>query len=291
MEAKDILAGKLARLNKRGRNAVFLISCLIAMAVIAMGLGASRRGTQQGVNRKILSVESGRPVAEAIKSLEDRYGWVITYEDPLYVNDAEIIDVTDSVSREPEKTRNGQGVRVLVPKGGTVAIEYDEPSDTKQPDNPSAIVQQLLDAHAAKGFAGRFRLELAGRAIHVIPTAYTNKLGQLVPQEPVLDAAITLPVAKRSGLQTLQAICDSVSQASGTSVVVATVPTNLFSQYQDQQGVGGQKARDVLQNLLESVGGERIKLSWRCLFDPDTKTYFLNIHPVRPINHPGPLIK
>ena len=111
-----------------------------------------------------------------------------------------------------------------------------------------------------------------------------NKGGQVVPQEPVLDAAITLPVAERSGLQTLQAICDSVSQATGTNVVVATCPTNLFAQYKDQQSAVGQKARDVLQNLLDSVGGERTNLSWSCLFDPDTKTYFLNIHTV-------PLIK
>jgi hypothetical protein len=261
------------------KSTLLIVALLLLVIPAAAGLGVSGRGTQGRVNRKVLSVEDPRPVAEAIKSLEDRYGWVITYEDPLYVNDAEVIDVTDSVSREPEKTRS-QGFRVLIPKGGILAIEYDEPSDTKRPDNPSKVVQQLLDAHAAKGYPGRFRLELTERAIHVIPAAYTNQVGQLVPQKPVLDAAITLPVAERSGLQTLQAICDSVSQATGTRMVMATVPINLFNQYHDQQGVVSQKARDVLQHLLESVGGEKTKLSWRCLFDPDTKAYFLNIHTV-----------
>lgn len=31
-----------------------------------------------------LSVVSGRPLADAIRELEDRFGWVITYEDPPY---------------------------------------------------------------------------------------------------------------------------------------------------------------------------------------------------------------
>jgi hypothetical protein len=37
-------------------------------------------------------------------------------------------------------------------------------------------------------------------------------------------------------------------------------------------------------HIPDGLGGEKTKLSWRLLFDPDTKAYFLNIHPV-------PLIK
>jgi hypothetical protein len=40
-----------------------------------------------------ITVESGRPVAAAVKELEARFAWPITYEDPPYAHADEIVDV------------------------------------------------------------------------------------------------------------------------------------------------------------------------------------------------------
>lgn len=262
----------------RGHKIVGLLTlCLVTAGVVfATGLAVRGRGAQ-GAGVEKLSVDDPRPLAEALKKLEDKYGWVITYEDPFYLHESEIVDVTESASRGRD---NSGGRRLLIPKGGPLSVEYDKPADGQRPADPSQLVQQLLDAHAVKGYAGRFRLESDGRAIHVIPTAYTDRAGELVQQEPVLDAVITLPAGEHSGLQTVQAICDAVSQATGTQVVVATLPVNLFARHRDRQSRVNLKAREALESLLESVGDGQTNLSWRLLFDPDTKTYFLNIHPV-----------
>ena len=52
---------------------------------ILMGFVARGRSLQ-GVSEVKLSVEDPRPVAQAIEILKEKYGWVITYEDP-YVHE------------------------------------------------------------------------------------------------------------------------------------------------------------------------------------------------------------
>jgi hypothetical protein len=43
-----------------------------------------------------LTVQDARPVAKAIQELENRYGWRITYEDPPYIHNSDITDVTET---------------------------------------------------------------------------------------------------------------------------------------------------------------------------------------------------
>ncbi len=63
--------------------------------MIAMGLMAAFL-CNASASPNTVTVQSGRPVAEAIQELEKRYGWQITYEDPPYVHYSDITDVTDT---------------------------------------------------------------------------------------------------------------------------------------------------------------------------------------------------
>jgi len=228
----------------------------------------------QGPNRVNLSVHDGRPVAEAIRMLEARYGWIITYEDPPYAYAGDIADVTEQVSRDSYKYPKGGGSRVLVPKGGE--LDFSVPSQTGLPSDPVLVVQQLLMTSTQYG---RFRLEKDHTMIHVIPTAMRSISGKWVPTKPALDTLITLPAKERSGMQTLEAVCAAISNASRMRVVVGTVPLNLFMQYKDHQGAASQEARQVLVQLFERMSSGK-NLSWRLLYGPGTKRYVLNIHVV-----------
>jgi hypothetical protein len=214
-----------------------------------------------------------------IEVLEGRYGWAITYEDPRYVHTSEISDVTERVRKNPDEFKPGEGPRILIPKGGALAFDYDVSSDTNLPSYRETVVQELLDAYAGSGNAGTFRLESGGRIMHIIPTAIKNTNGELMPQNSILETRISLTAEPRTGLQKLESICSAITLATDIPVKVGMVPTNLLLQHVDSQGAEHQRARDVLTDLLESAAGGA-NLSWQLFYGPDVKYYALNIHQV-----------
>src|SRR5262245_24782124 len=62
------------------------ILCFAFAARFALASFAARRQDSQELNALKISVEDPRPVSKAIETLEDKYGWIITYEDPRYVH-------------------------------------------------------------------------------------------------------------------------------------------------------------------------------------------------------------
>jgi len=253
--------------------------CLVMAGLfILMSIAIRGRGSQ-GVSQIKLSVEDPRPVAEAILKLENKYGWVITYEDPRYVHDSEIADVTLRVSRDLDKYKPGEGPKVLIPRGGILEFTYDVTPNTNLPPDPAMVVQKLLSAQAASNNAGRFRSESSGKTMHVIPTAIKNSEGALVPQESVFDTIISLPVEERTGEQKLRSICAAISRATKIGVDLGTIPTNLFDQHRNRQGATSQRARDILVNMFGTMNNGT-KLSWRLLYGPGLKRYVLNVHMV-----------
>lgn len=267
--------------SKQGKTLVLMGICL-AMAGIVVTPGFAVR-ERSGLHENVLqepkvnlSVQDGRPVAKAITMLEARYGWTITYEDPPYVYAGDIADVTDKVRRDLDKYPKGAAPRVLVPKGGELSFDYNVTSQAGLPPDPVVVVQQLLTASARYG---KFRLEKDHGIIHVIPTAIRSISGKWGPTKSVLDTLITLPAKERTGMQTLEAVCAAISNATQMRVVVGTVPLNLFMQHKDHQGAAGQKARQVLVQLFERMSNGK-SLSWRLLYGPGTKMYVLNIHVV-----------
>jgi hypothetical protein len=220
-----------------------------------------------------LSVESGRPLAEAILALQEKFGWVITYEDPRYVNAGEISDVTEQVRRDLDKFPPGQAPKVLVPKGGAFVFEYDPTVDRSQ------LVRDLLAAHTASGNPGQFAMDSSSGVIHVTPTAMKDVSGRVTAQKSVLDEIINLPAKERTGMQTLEDLCAAVSRAARQKVIVGTIPAGLFFQYKDREE-RKMKARDALAQLLEKTRSGA-PLSWRLLYDPGQKIYALNIRPIQ----------
>ena len=119
-----------------------------------------------------------------------------------------------------------------------------------------------------------------------MPTAFKNSLGDITPQQSLLDTVISLPSEERSGAQTLKALCNAISQQSQNLVLVGTIPVNRFLHYHDNRGLKSERARDALADLLRSVDPNG-NLSWQLLGGPGTDTYFLNIHRVKPLRQVG----
>jgi len=64
----------------------------------------------------LLKIDSGRPVARAVRTLQARYGYIISYEDPRYTNEDDLQDVSASVVRNYSQYAPGMAPKVIVPK-------------------------------------------------------------------------------------------------------------------------------------------------------------------------------
>jgi hypothetical protein len=204
--------------------------------------------------------------------LERRYAWRVTYEDPPFIYNTDVAD------RTVPELRNGPH-RSISPVAAELSATYPVSPLTHKPDNPASVIQLLLDLHAARGNPGVFRLiQGADQTLHVVPSQIKNTNGALTNVTPLLDAKISFPERERSAGETLEAIRAAISQTTGQTVLIGAVPTNLFVQQRLRQGAANETARDVLLRTLDATGR---KLSWRLLYDPGWKSYFLSVHLVK----------
>jgi hypothetical protein len=266
--------------NHRRQNYLLFLLCSATLAVVIATILTVASSGMHEPNKDQISVNDPRPVALAAETLEKKYGWIITYEDPPYAHESELVDVTEKVRRDLDKLKPGQAPKVFIPKGGDLTFEYSIDPGTKKPVDSAVVVQQLLDAYAIAGNPGVFRFDRDGARLHIFAVAVKGKDGALVSRRSVLDVPITLPAQKRNGLELLDAFCSALSQAGGTRVVLASAPLTRFFRYQTDSGAKNQMARDFLTHEFDRMTND-VKLSWQLLYHSVSKTYFLNIHEVQ----------
>jgi hypothetical protein len=97
-----------------------------------------------------------------------------------------------------------------------------------------------------------------GDVLHILPKETRDRQGNWVPQSSILDVAITLPSAERSGLEMIRAIANAVGAKSGFYVGIATVPYNLMSQYRETLGANNEIARGVLLRVLDDSHADMV---------------------------------
>src|SRR5882672_7227609 len=96
------------RRNGISRDALIsgFLCALLCMA--AHGQGALNRDEARlaaDTEGTLLQVDSARPLARAAMTLETRYGYVITYEDPRYSNEDDLVDAGSTVRKNYSTSR------------------------------------------------------------------------------------------------------------------------------------------------------------------------------------------
>lgn len=247
-----------------------------SLAILSTSLGSlALLSFQEATVFMTISVDEPRPVAAALHELEHRHGLVVSYEDPTYVHEADISDVTQSVRQDLDQYPPGKAPKVLVPRAGKIELEYPVSSETGNPVDPERLIERLLSVNRRNGNPGDFRVTRTSTMFQVVPLAVKDRDGAVGDAGSVLDVIISFPARERTGLEVLQEICSALSEETGASVVVGMVPDNPLARYKTTEGVHEEMARDVLYRLVANIGG---KISWQLFYDPGLEMHVLNLH-------------
>jgi hypothetical protein len=203
-------------------------------------------------------VEGPRPLAQALESLQQKYKWVVDYEDPQFLSK---LDLTEA---------QGPG-KPMLPAGHQ--FKFDFPASGVDEGN---VLQSLVDAYDASDNPGKFELRKGeSDQFYAVGTQARNLKGQLSPQHPLLDAPVTLVKRKRTVEETVKLICLRAGERQHIQVIIGILPRK-FTQYAPVE-VGGKQipARTL---LLQALAATNRRLYWRLLFDPNTKGYIFDVH-------------
>jgi len=219
-----------------------------------------------------LRVDDPRPLAAMVRMLEQRHGWIVTYEDPPYLFAGDWQDVTGAVRRDG-KFEN----RVLIPAGGPFTFEYAG----RGASDSAAMLTALLSAYHASGYPGEFRLVRTERegVFHIRPARSRTADGTLSRRQSLLEVDVQFAGENRNGLAALQDILAFVGKARKVRLILGTVPVRLLAQATISPPRRSEQAAEAILRILEATGHT---LSWQLFCDPGVSgVCALNIHQVQ----------
>ena len=249
-----------------------LLDCFARAACIALVLSVPASSqTPTSVN-----VTDPRPMAGVADLLERRYGIPISYEDPAYMYPGDLVGRVQP-----------NGPAILLPKGGSVAVSIPTGAQIGAPDGVVAILQAALTSYRQAGNSGDFKLLQNDGAILVVPTSVRDLDGVTTPVQSPLDVPISFPQTVGNGVDVVAGICQAVTRASGSSVLVGSLPFQSLATQTVTLSASNETARNVMLRLFAALNWADSrtitpvsKLSWRLLYDAAAHKYYLNLHAV-----------
>jgi hypothetical protein len=234
-----------------------------------------------------------RPLEEAQLFLENQYEKPVTYEDPVWRW------IGDSVAVGSQT--DGPFGRLLWDR------HLDLPDGVTAQENrklDARLVQRVVDEyHRQNPGDTRFKVVESSLGLHILPAYVHDENGTLVEASSLLDTKITVPSAARMPSEHFRAICEAITNASGTRVDFGgqwldqflapngAVPrygaeTLLTAKekepYSFQWAASGVPAREALIGLIESSS---TTLTWALLCRPSLKPQdrfcVLNLGPIQ----------
>ena len=218
---------------------------------------------------QVVHINAGgpRPLLQAIDALQQKYGWVVDYEDPQYPP-----AMAGAANRPSPPNRRHANIAGTSENAFSVQFNVG-PTPNSRPDE-EAVLTTVIDAYNQSGGAAEFKLlkeHDAGFAVVGVGVRDINN--EIASRQPVLDLPISLASERRSAGETIALICRKVSQASKVPISVNPAE-NLHENASVAVGGSSVPARTLLSRTLLSMGE---KLYWRLIYDAGGKNYVLSI--------------
>ena len=260
----------------------FINFCAITLCGIALAAASSAQSTvgtsaakhpeiTQAGNVMHLAVTGARPLADAVDALQSEYGWHINYEDPQFISK---LDVTEST--DVRYANAASGTHPHTPNGGAFSVDFPAGVGSKSPDAASTL-KIVIDAYNKSSNPGQFELRTQGQYFDVVGVVAHNEAGAIQQQHSPLDELITVSSAEQPAIDAVISICNQISKL-GPTVNLGVYPRSALSR-PISLAVAKLPAREALSRIASATVGESGRtMCWRLLYDPDSKSYFINLH-------------
>jgi hypothetical protein len=215
-----------------------------------------------------------RPLLQTIDALQIKYGWRINYEDPQYTSK---LDIVDAKGLQDKATYpNGEH---RMPGGGNFTVDFPAKTAPIASVEERKILQSIIESYNRSNNPGRFELreDSSGDVFDLVGVSAHDNQGKVSAQQILLDQSLTIAAQERTFSDTLDLMCDSLTEKTHVKVSLGVHPLGLD---RTKVTVGGKDlaARAYLSRAIESANR---KLEWRLLYDPDSSGYFLNVYKVK----------
>jgi hypothetical protein len=211
-------------------------------------------------------VRNPRPLAQAITLLQDKYAWRINYEDPQYT------------SKLDYSVMKGDAGERKIPNGADFVVDFPAGATPDAPPDEAKTLQLIVDSYNRTENPGRFELRhKTPEQFDVVGNAAHDSQGKISSQPAILDLTITLPATEREFADTLDLICQKISEKAHVKVSLGIYPINLAARHVT---VGGKEltGRDY---VLAAADATSRRMCLGLLFDPESGGYYLNLHAIR----------
>lgn len=206
-----------------------------------------------------LRVTHKRPMAAAAKVFEERFGAVITYEDPPYKCPLDILG-NDRTGRSPT--------------GSIIEMDWKLGSSIDE------VLDSLVNVHIKpRQGLDVFTLSKEDGAYHIYPYMLNNEECELVPRRSIMSRQISFNAEGVNGVAFLESVCSRLSDVTDEKIVLGPIPENLKETLKGHKSlkisIKSQEAHDCLAEFLGQINAD---VSWQLLFDPDLEQFKLILH-------------
>jgi len=223
-------------------HVVFSVAIMLLMQVVT----TTQENTQQQMPAASSLVTSSRPLAEAAVRLQETYGKVVTYEEPVLTWRGEL---------EGEPNRDPEGKWALFPRKQAFFM----PAEIGIGTDLDNVLEHTVAAYHQQTSGTRFQVLSSKLGYHIVPVQVHDENGRSVSTTSVPDHIVTVPAEARTAMQHLDALGAAISSTGSIRVVISAVPyirpggfDNAFRAQPEvfQWGVHSVVARDALVDLF-----------------------------------------
>jgi hypothetical protein len=262
----------------------FSITAALLSLPLAVAHAQCAQVTRSG-DTVTVTADTWRPLNAIAETLADKFGIIISAEDPDLVFTGDLTDTTEKAL--PGWRAAHPNTRVYIPKAWRLQFEFRVHKDGT-PEDVGSLLQQIINvANAQSPFA--YRLDVDGEFNTFVPTRTRDAAGAVVEKVPLLDRGVDILAGTRTIAQHGELLAKALSTQTGLRVFCC------------QSGVGGipwgmatvafeahdEPARRVLERLIRLDQQSRNPSSryyWFQNCDPDSidgpRYCFIDLRPV-----------
>jgi hypothetical protein len=241
--------------------------CTIVLALIPSA--ATAQGVPGSSAPITLASQNERGLANILNRVQHLFLSPITFEEVPYENAGELRRITLIRDNLPESR--------FVNPVTDFSVTLGEMDST-----PYLAAQAALSAYKSAGRPGFYTVVELNNRVDVMPSQVLGANGAMKTITPIMSYPVSFPPATRTLSDTLQLLVSDVSRASGRKVILLNIPGGLLETV--ELGASGLPARDVVAEIGTAL---KRPVSFQCLYDVGSSTYYLDVMSVTPDPVPG----